>query len=399
MAEPAKIFNNVILGQFVLTGVPVKVYASGRFLTLTSTDDIEDPTIGFGMDEDGAMIQFSYPEVEFIQVHGNKVDIMAYNKGMAALHGGKEVPADAETTEEEPKKEESIMKLKSLIEISKDEFKAQTDAFKAELEAGKAKMKAAKEKMSDLKKQPIEDGMIPEAAYIDIAHAVKTIDNFNKDHHVTGPVEEEDLKELAYDVLKHIGFKPTNDNIDAAVEHFQLSKQGQRIPADVTVVKELYPLMEASLTELGPGELQVNPFDEPEGKDPHHEELVDIVRGMAINAYAALAAEIPLSDPEDANEMMEWIYSLSDGEAMGMVRRIKAGDFGLYESHARNYTFGTGDVIQNTNPNCIHFGSKGIVISQNGDMIRYTVTNGGEQDTYRPGDILTKSADQLESYK
>ena len=46
-------FSNVIIGQFVLTGVPVKVYASGRFLTLTDTDDVEDATIGFGMDEDG----------------------------------------------------------------------------------------------------------------------------------------------------------------------------------------------------------------------------------------------------------------------------------------------------------------------------------------------------------
>ena len=75
----AKIFNNVILGQFVLSGVPIKVYASGRFLTLTDTDDIEDPTIGFGMDENGEMIQFSYPEVEFLQVSGNRqIKIISY---------------------------------------------------------------------------------------------------------------------------------------------------------------------------------------------------------------------------------------------------------------------------------------------------------------------------------
>ena len=40
--EPAKSFNNVILGQFVLTGVPVKVYVGGRFLTITDADDVED---------------------------------------------------------------------------------------------------------------------------------------------------------------------------------------------------------------------------------------------------------------------------------------------------------------------------------------------------------------------
>ena len=37
-----KTFNNVIIGQFVLTGIPIKVYVSGRFLTITDADDIED---------------------------------------------------------------------------------------------------------------------------------------------------------------------------------------------------------------------------------------------------------------------------------------------------------------------------------------------------------------------
>ena len=34
--EPAKVFNNVIIGQFALTGVPVKVYVNNRFLTITN---------------------------------------------------------------------------------------------------------------------------------------------------------------------------------------------------------------------------------------------------------------------------------------------------------------------------------------------------------------------------
>ena len=37
MAIP-KAFNNVIIGQFALTGVPVKVYASNQFLTITDAD-------------------------------------------------------------------------------------------------------------------------------------------------------------------------------------------------------------------------------------------------------------------------------------------------------------------------------------------------------------------------
>ena len=74
MAE-AKYFNNVIIGQFVLTGVPVKVYAGNRFLMITDPDDVESPIFGFGMDEDGDMVQFRYTDVEFLSVSGNKVDL------------------------------------------------------------------------------------------------------------------------------------------------------------------------------------------------------------------------------------------------------------------------------------------------------------------------------------
>ena len=41
--EPAKSFNNVIIGQFALTGVPVQVYVQGRFLIITDVEDVDDP--------------------------------------------------------------------------------------------------------------------------------------------------------------------------------------------------------------------------------------------------------------------------------------------------------------------------------------------------------------------
>jgi len=240
----AKIFNNVILGQFVLSGVPIKVYASGRFLTLTSTDDVEDARIGFGMDEDGAMIQFTYPEVEFLSVQGNKVDIETYNKGMAKIHGGgDEAPADADAEEDEGSDEkpdaedlkDNLHRIGKLLETSKEERDATIKAAELSIDGAKEKEKASKMALKN-------------------------------------------------------AMKKAKEKIKAAK-----------------------------------------------------------------------------SQPVD-------------------------------EGH-EGYTFGTGDVIQNTNPGCVHFGSKGIVISQNGNMIRYTVTNGTPQDTYRPGDILTKSSDQLEVYK
>ena len=38
--EPIKAFTNVVIGQFVLTRIPIKVYVDSRYLTITSTDDI-----------------------------------------------------------------------------------------------------------------------------------------------------------------------------------------------------------------------------------------------------------------------------------------------------------------------------------------------------------------------
>ena len=301
-------FNNVILGQFVLTGVPIKIYTSGRFLTLTDTDDIEDPRIGFGIDEAGEMIQFSYPEVEFLQVSGNKIDITAYNTGMAALHGGEEAPADKEPEEEEESSMEDhyMPKLSTLIEVSQEEVDAEIEGSNAAMDAAKAKLKAAqasmkntmktsKEKIKAAKSQPIDDG--------------------------------------------------------------------------------------------------VNPLDDFDGNN----ELYDLVSGMAIDAYGALAADIPLEDQNDPNAMKDWIYSLNDVEAGQMIRRIKNKDFGLYESHEGDYTFGTGDIVNDKDPGCQHFGSKGIIIQiPNEGTIRYTVTNGGDADQYKPGDILTKHKKQLE---
>ena len=176
MAE-AKYFNNVIIGQFVLTGVPVKVYAGNRFLMITDPDDVESPIFGFGMDEDGDMIQFRYTDVEFLSVSGNKVDLETYNKGMADKFGGedtkKEAPKEddkeSEEAPEEPK--ESIMpSIGDLMkEISQEEVDAEVEGAEAAIDAAKAKLKAAqaamkstvkksKEKIKAAKSQPIDEG-------------------------------------------------------------------------------------------------------------------------------------------------------------------------------------------------------------------------------------------------
>ena len=149
--EPVKAFNNVIIGQFILTGVPVKVYVDGQFLTITDTDDVEDPTMGFGMDGVGKMRHFDYRNIERLLVSGNEVDLDTYNKGMGAKE---DEPAKEEPAEEEPKKEESLMKLGNILkEVSQEEVDAEIEGAEAAIDAAKAKEKAAKAAVKDVIKK------------------------------------------------------------------------------------------------------------------------------------------------------------------------------------------------------------------------------------------------------
>ena len=64
------------------------------------------------------------------------------------------------------------------------------------------------------------------------------------------------------------------------------------------------------------------------------------------------------------------------------------------------YIYKAGDVVKNINPTCKHFGSKGIVKrvtdipNDIGTLVSYTTTNSG--DTFKIGELLTKTIDQLE---
>jgi len=61
--------------------------------------------------------------------------------------------------------------------------------------------------------------------------------------------------------------------------------------------------------------------------------------------------------------------------------------------------FETGSMIKNINPSCDHYGSEGVVESVDdlpngiGKVVKYKVTNDGP--TYKKGDVLTKTKDQL----
>ena len=194
MAETPEYFDNIVLGQYAMTGVPLKVFVNSRYYIIPGPEDVDDPLIGYGMTMSGKMEPFDYRQIEHIVVGGNKVDLATYVKAMGDELTSVKKAADAkppaggeeekkEEGGEEEKKEEGgedtgnpfesydpfakKWSLKALYEISRDEMKAQEDALKAEMEAGKAKIKAAKDKMNDLKKQPIDDGVINEIGFGD----------------------------------------------------------------------------------------------------------------------------------------------------------------------------------------------------------------------------------------
>ena len=69
-----------------------------------------------------------------------------------------------------------------------------------------------------------------------------------------------------------------------------------------------------------------------------------------------------------------------------------------FQSHTHEPEVGTS--VINLNPNCTHYKSKGMVLKVSdldndmGKVITYRVSNNG--DTYKKGQILTKTLDQLQ---
>ena len=283
----AKSFNNIILGQFVLTGVPVKVYVSGRFLILTDADDIEDPLIGFGMEENGEMVQFSYPEVEFVSIQGNKVDIATYNTGMETLHSGDEAPADKEPEDE-------------------------TDE------------KAAEPKEDEKEEKPKGAGDFDptQESYTKRGINMKLKDLLNEN--VLGDLPSSKLMKMRWNPLAEISQDEVNAEVDGASAAMDAAKA--KLKASQAAMKTT---MKASKEKIKAAQSQ------------------------------------PIDD-------------------------------GYISEDQEEYTFGTGDIVNNRDVSCNHYGSKGFVIQLTADDVKYSVTNGGDGTSYKPGDVLTKQKHQLE---
>lgn len=296
MAEPAKYFSNVILSQYVMTGIPVDVHVDGGYLRLTDVEDVEDPYYGFGMDADGGMHEFDYRMIDHILVNGNNITLDTYNKAMGTASKEEKPEGEEEKPEgeEEPKKEESVMKLKSLIE--KSVSKQQQKLFGTALSVKRGETPANK-----------------------VSKDVKTL---------AKSMPEKELEKFAATKHKDLP-KKVNEDLENDKKKLQKLKQEKAKQA-----KEI-----ATLT-------------------------------LKIADQEADAAQSGVTEGSDP------VTSVSEP-----------------------YTIQIGDLVQNINTACPHYGSMGIVqklISLPDDMgtlVKYTVTNDG--DTYSAGDSLIKTVDQL----
>ncbi len=426
----AKSFNNIIIGQFALTGVPIRVYVQGRFLTITDPDDVENPLIGFGMDENGQMIQFDYTQVEKLSVAGNSVDIKTYNKGMETKFGGGDekeggdkekdsgaaeksgLPAGEEKKEESVVREDLPVKLKDLVSTIdiNDDHLSKVFADNHGLEDGSgAPSPAAGVELQTLDTADDEEIAGYEAVgggdeteqdqELNVKAGLPQTQDVHHDETLDDdPLEEISMNEIAKrfkKLLTEVDARLSNSQWEALEnmndwlppsqekEYLEIMDQG-RAPAMINFLKK-YADMKA-LNKYGVKSSDLKTLAGALMNEASQEEVDADIEG----AEAAIEAEKAKAKAADA--------ALKSIEKKSKDKIKSANAQPIEEDH--HYTFGTGDIIKNINPKCKHFGSKGIVDKimalpkEMGKVVVYTVTNNGK--TFKSGDRLTKTADQLE---
>jgi len=178
MPEAPEYFDNVTVGQYAMTGVPLKVYVNGEYLIITDPDDIENPLIGFGMLPNGEMEQFDYKQIEHLLVSGNVVDLETYKKAMEddnKEEEGEEEEGEEEEGEEEKEEEgeeekeekeenpfESVKPIPSLLSLVEGPA---TEKAQKVIDKLKAKLIKAKEDKLEAEKEELGEEVINEADY------------------------------------------------------------------------------------------------------------------------------------------------------------------------------------------------------------------------------------------
>lgn len=463
--ELPEYFDNIVLGQYAMTGVPLKVYANDRYYIIASPEDVDDPLIGYGMMSSGKMEPFDYRDIEHIMVSGNKVDLATYTKAMGDELKGVKKAVDAKGGEEKEggeKKEGGEEKspfesfdpfakkwsLKSLLEISKDEYNAQEDALKAEMEAGKAKIKAAKDKMNDLKKQPIDDGVIYEADDVKakIAKLERDLADVKHKYYSTAkltPQLDLQLRKQMGQIGRELKRAKREDRTGArGYKGNPLKTVTESVISDILIIASESTTYEKFISEL----INQKLLKREDLRDPELvDELKTMYRGQALGKRESVN-EYKMFSPKMINSIdighkiitNRGTYTITDfGRKSNATREFAAKDktgkpFNLRFSLrgatgvsvaagsmnlnfpeqeemiktisenyiSEPYVFQVGDMVRNVNPQCNHYGSTGIVNAiqaldgDMGNIVKYVVTNFG--DAFKPGMALMKTPDQLE---
>lgn len=104
-------FDNRLLGQYLSTGVDLKVFINGVYYILASEDDVRNPAVGYGYDLNGNGYEFDYRAIEHILINGIPLDIeqleKAY-KGTEEKSDSGEKEASKDSAKDDKKAEESF---------------------------------------------------------------------------------------------------------------------------------------------------------------------------------------------------------------------------------------------------------------------------------------------------
>jgi len=430
MAETPEYFDNVTVGQYAMTGVPLKVYVNGEYLTITDPDDVENPLIGFGMLPNGEMEQFDYKQIEHLLVSGNVVDLETYKKAMEdddkedddkeddSEDDSEDSEDEGDDSEEEEEGEEeeddaaeggdnpfeSVMpsmaslvegpaaekaqkvidKLKAkLIKAKEDKLEAEKDELGEEVveargrageELSMISKSRAKAELRQIKKGKRDDGFgKPDAK-------LYGVDVSGNEHEIT---DEDEIN-----IYKKFGLR--------AIEEMKMVNKGKDITRHVLdyMEKKITKAEFEKLTGLKKDKLKVN------------ESVIGDILIIADenNTYELFTAELvnqkylmpdELEDPE-TKEWLETTYA----QVHESVNEDHMGAPIEYDNISEPYSIKVGDMVKNTNTSCPHHKSQGMVKkiipmpNDVGNLIKYIVMNQG--DTYQAGDVLTKTIDQLE---
>ena len=451
-----KYFDNLTLGQFILTGIkPIKVYVEGRYLILTDTDDIEDPLYGYGMTQSGAMEPFDYRLIEHILVGNKPVSLEMLNKseeGEDVEAKGEEAPAEEEAPEEEKpakekKKEESVRssKLTDIMNeksVSQNQQQAAAIALQAKKgKLSKAKLKGASKEMFKMSKSELEKfaktkhkGLPVKVTKESLQPILETIFGAESANSLLELLTADQQKHWALfgsDVYEKVFKKATNlpklqQLYDKLKQRIHRKDASDAVDYFYDFRKKELGITETNLNEETPAERKVKDAKAKYLKakmDAAKEDLADLKKGIGeSDEYRPVADDTAYSNVYEDDEDDEWDdeeldFDVEDDEEHDyedeyeydgeMVDNEYVEDDEEFEFDIEDdeqddvtavsepYTIKVGDLVHNTDCGCRHYGSKGFVISVGPDGVRYSVTNSGP--FHKLGDIVTKDLANLES--